>query len=72
MFYECVADVVHHVEEETNEYELQRLKIIAANQQMFRSLGLPGTLNGDSSNKVLSFSQVSAVICYSVNYLLVQ
>ncbi|TVT97102.1 hypothetical protein EJB05_57665, partial [Eragrostis curvula] len=47
------ADVVHHEEEETNEYELQRLKIIAANQQIFRSLGLPGTLNGDSSNKAL-------------------
>ncbi|TVU04029.1 hypothetical protein EJB05_50412, partial [Eragrostis curvula] len=25
--------------------------IIAANQQIFRSLGLSGTLNGDSSNK---------------------
>ncbi|TVT98138.1 hypothetical protein EJB05_56570, partial [Eragrostis curvula] len=43
----------NHEEEETNEYELQRLKIIAANQQIFRSLGLPGTLNGDSSNKAL-------------------
>ncbi|TVU51755.1 hypothetical protein EJB05_03199, partial [Eragrostis curvula] len=45
-------DELHHEEEETNLYALQRLKRVEANEEIFRNLGLPGTLNGDSRNKV--------------------
>jgi hypothetical protein len=67
MFYERVEDELHHEEEETNEYALQRQKIVEANEEIFRNLGLPGTLNGDSTNKVLLFyfrSQVSMLQSY--------
>ncbi|TVU50098.1 hypothetical protein EJB05_01455, partial [Eragrostis curvula] len=45
-------DELHREEEETNLYALQRLKRVEANDEIFRNLGLPGTLNGDSRNKV--------------------
>ncbi|TVU48957.1 hypothetical protein EJB05_00244, partial [Eragrostis curvula] len=45
-------DELHHEEEETNEYALQRLKRVATNEENLRNLGLPETLNGDSKNKV--------------------
>ncbi|TVU16790.1 hypothetical protein EJB05_36945, partial [Eragrostis curvula] len=45
-------DELDHEEEETNLYALQRLKRVEANEEIFRNLGLPGTLNGDSRNKV--------------------
>ncbi|TVU41387.1 hypothetical protein EJB05_14899, partial [Eragrostis curvula] len=45
-------DELHHEEEETNMYALQRLKRVEANEEIFRNLGLPGTLNGESRNKV--------------------
>ncbi|TVU24649.1 hypothetical protein EJB05_27098, partial [Eragrostis curvula] len=51
MFYEHVEDELHHEEEETNLYALQRLKRVEANEEIFRNFGLPGTLNGDSRNK---------------------
>ncbi|TVU13399.1 hypothetical protein EJB05_40452, partial [Eragrostis curvula] len=41
-------DELHCEEEETNLYALQRLKRVEANEEIFRNLGLPGTLNGDS------------------------
>ncbi|TVU45986.1 hypothetical protein EJB05_05496, partial [Eragrostis curvula] len=44
-------DELHHEEEESNLYALQRLKRVEANEEIFRNLGLPGTLNGDSRNK---------------------